>query len=153
MAELAAIKKERERKKDFFKGNYAKEEKKLNRKGDDRAHYSFIDAIRGRGASLGYRFGLDNQLDGGRVFDSNVQVTDAFENRNSFKARTALRPSQSLNITLSSSLDFSSSDSLSFSSSFLDFSSSSSLSFLSTMRAHSGGGAPFLMARAICALQ
>lgn len=77
-------------------------------------NYSFIDAIRGRGASLGYRFGFDNQLDGGRVFDSNVQVTDAFENRNSVKARTALRPSQSLSITLSWSLDFNDSRTVTF---------------------------------------
>ncbi len=63
--------------------------------------WSLFDAFSGRGPSLRYRFGLDRTLPlEDRLVDPTLQVADQFNNTNRIQGRTALQPSQSLQINL-----------------------------------------------------
>lgn len=74
---------------------------------DVRTHYSIFDAYRGNGASPGYRFGFQRRIAlENRILDPSLQVSDVLTNTNKFQARTALNPSQNLQINLNWNLDF-----------------------------------------------
>ncbi|MDX1739712.1 MAG: cell surface protein SprA, partial [Rhodothermales bacterium] len=68
--------------------------------------YGLFDAVKGRGPSLRYRFGLSRSLPAEeRVADPTLQVTDVIENSDQFQGRTSLNPSKSLSINLTWSLN------------------------------------------------
>lgn len=63
--------------------------------------YSLLDALRGRGPSVGYRFGLDRRVDlENRVLDPSLQVADALSNDYELRASTALQLSPNLQVSL-----------------------------------------------------
>ncbi len=71
-------------------------------------YYSLLDAFRNRGPSLGYRFGLERQFDiNDRIVDPSLQVSDVLDNTNRFQGRTTLNPTNSLQISLTWSVDWS----------------------------------------------
>jgi cell surface protein SprA len=73
---------------------------------DVATYWSIRDAIKGNGASLGYRFGFDRQFDiEDRVVDPSLQVSDLLNDSQRFQGRTTLAPSKALNITLNWNLD------------------------------------------------
>ncbi len=74
--------------------------------------YSIYDAaFRGRGPSLGYRFGFNRELpDDQRIYDNGLQVSDLLTNANRFTARTTLNVSKALTINLNWSADLSESN-------------------------------------------
>ncbi len=75
---------------------------------DVNTSYSLLDALRGDGAPLGYRLGLQRSIDpeSKRVFPEGQNVTDNLTNQHQFDARTALTPSSSLNIDLNWSVSW-----------------------------------------------
>ncbi|PIQ63721.1 MAG: cell surface protein SprA [Bacteroidetes bacterium CG12_big_fil_rev_8_21_14_0_65_60_17] len=74
---------------------------------DVSAKYGFFDALRGNGPSLGYRFGLDRQIDiSQRLIDPSLQVSDQLTDNDRFQGRTTLNPSQALTINLNWNLEF-----------------------------------------------
>lgn len=82
---------------------------------DVATYYSIRDAIKGNGASLGYRFGLDRQFDiEDRIVDPSLQVSDQLSDAKRFQGRTTLSPSQALNVTLNWNLDLSESETFTF---------------------------------------
>lgn len=77
--------------------------------------YSLRDAIRGNGASLGYRFGFKRQFDiEDRLVDPSLQVSDLLSDAHRFQGRTQLNPSQALSITLNWNLDLQESETFTF---------------------------------------
>jgi len=64
--------------------------------------YSLLDALRGKGPSLGYRFGFDRRIDPGsqRALLNQTQAEDIFSDGNRLEAQTTLSPSQSLQVDL-----------------------------------------------------
>jgi len=73
------------------------------------APYSMFDALfRGRGPSLGYRYGFSRTVSNDeRVFDSGLQVSDLLSNSDRFTARTTLNLSPALTVNLNWSADLS----------------------------------------------
>lgn len=70
-------------------------------------NYSLIDAFKGDGPPLRYRFGLDRRIDvKNRVVTDNLQVTDVLSDNNRIQAQTAINPSSNLSINLTWSLDW-----------------------------------------------
>jgi cell surface protein SprA len=87
-------------------------------------YYSIRDAIRGNGASLDYRFGLDRQFDiEDRIVDPSLQVSDLLNDAKRFQGRTTLSPSQALNVTLNWNLDLSETETFTFRPALDDFGS------------------------------
>jgi len=77
--------------------------------------YSIRDAIKGNGATLRYRFGLDRQFDiQDRIVDPSLQVSDLLNDAHRFQGRTTLNPSQALNITLNWNLELSETETFTF---------------------------------------
>ncbi len=77
--------------------------------------YSIRDAIRGNGASLGYRFGFKRQFDvADRIVDPSLQVSDLLSDAHRFQGRTTLNPSPSLNVTLNWNLDLQQNETFTF---------------------------------------
>lgn len=77
--------------------------------------YSLLDAFRGNGPSVGYRFGLDRRIGAGeRVLNANRLATDALSDNNQLQARTTLTPSQSFRISLNWNVDWSKGQSVTF---------------------------------------
>ncbi|MDA0875394.1 MAG: cell surface protein SprA, partial [Bacteroidetes bacterium] len=73
---------------------------------DVATYWSIRDALKGNGATLGYRFGFDRQFDiEDRVVDPSLQVSDLLNDAQRFQGRTTLNPSKALNITLNWNLD------------------------------------------------
>ncbi|GMQ81933.1 MAG: cell surface protein SprA [Rhodothermia bacterium] len=69
--------------------------------------FSIFDAYKGKGPSPAYRFGLIRKIDlDQRIIDPSLQVSDVLSNSNRFQARTALNPSQKLQINLNWNLDY-----------------------------------------------
>ncbi len=63
--------------------------------------HTFLDAFRNRGASLGYRFGLERDIGfDNRVFGENLNVTDILSSGNEVRARTTLAPGERFRIDL-----------------------------------------------------
>ena len=64
--------------------------------------YSLLDAVRGQGPSLGYRFGFDRRIDPGsqRALLNQTQAEDIFSDGNRLEAQTSLSPSQNLQVDL-----------------------------------------------------
>ncbi len=63
--------------------------------------YSLLDALRGRGPSVGYRFGLARRIAlDNRILDPSLQVTDILNNTYELRASTVLQLSPSLQVTL-----------------------------------------------------
>lgn len=70
-------------------------------------YYSMLDALRGYGPAVGYRFGLKRRIKPWeRVFNSSVQVSDMLTNTNRLQARTSLQPSRNLQISLNWNTDW-----------------------------------------------
>ena len=68
---------------------------------DIEVDYTLLDALRGNGPSLGYRFGLRRDLDPEqRVLGDALQVSDRLQSGNTVRASTALTPTQALRIDL-----------------------------------------------------
>jgi cell surface protein SprA len=68
--------------------------------------YGLIDAFKGKGPSLGYRFGFARTVPSEeRISDPTLQVTDVIENSDQFQGRTSLNPSKALSINLTWSLN------------------------------------------------
>jgi cell surface protein SprA len=64
-------------------------------------HYTLLDALRGNGPSLGYRFGFQHQLGPeDRVLLQSLRVMDDLNSTKRLSARTTVTPSRSLNINL-----------------------------------------------------
>jgi cell surface protein SprA len=64
--------------------------------------YSFLDALRGQGPSLGYRFGLERRLPlDDRLLPRNLQVSDVLSDNHTLNATTELSPSPVLRVSLS----------------------------------------------------
>lgn len=63
-------------------------------------HYKLLEALRGDGPALGYRFGLDRSISANERVFTEGQVIDNLTNQHRFEARTALSPNSSLNIDL-----------------------------------------------------
>ena len=92
------------------------------RPSDVDVRYTLLDAFRGRGPSLGYRFGLERRIplfddDGSldnRVLSSSIQVTDQLRDGHRFQARTALNPTQALQINLNWNTDWDESESFTY---------------------------------------
>ncbi len=77
--------------------------------------YSLRDAIRGNGASLGYRFGFKRQFDiEDRLIDPSLQVSDLLSDAHRFQGRTQLNPSKDLTVSLSWNLDLQESETFTF---------------------------------------
>lgn len=82
---------------------------------DVTTYYGLRDALKGNGASLGYRFGFDRQFDiEDRFIDPSLQVSDLLNDSKRFQGRTTLNPSQALNVTLNWNLDLSESETFTF---------------------------------------
>ena len=82
---------------------------------DVTTYYGLRDALKGNGASLGYRFGFDRQFDiEDRIVDPSLQVSDLLNDSKRFQGRTTLNPSQALNVTLNWNLDLSESQTYTF---------------------------------------
>ena len=63
--------------------------------------YSLIDAFRGQGAPVGYRFGIDRQIGPDyRIVNSSFQVTDALRDTRQIQGRASVRPGRNLNVSL-----------------------------------------------------
>jgi cell surface protein SprA len=78
-------------------------------------YYSLFDAFQNRGPSLGYRFGFERQFDlSDRVIDPSLQVSDQLDNSNRFQGRTTLNPTQSLQISVNWSVDWSNGQTFSY---------------------------------------
>jgi cell surface protein SprA len=68
--------------------------------------YTLLDAFKGKGPSVRYRFGLEREVGvETRILDQTLQVADVLNNADRFQGRTSLNPSQSLTITLNWTLD------------------------------------------------
>ena len=78
--------------------------------------YSLLDAFRGDGPSLGYRFGFSRSIDpfSERALLEQTQATDAFTNGNRLEARTTLSPSRSFQIDLNWDLQWDTQRNLSY---------------------------------------
>ena len=77
--------------------------------------YSLLNAFRGNGPSLGYRFGLRRSIGNGqRLFDASRQATDVFRNTNRLQARTTLTPSQNFRVSLNWNMDWGTSSDVTF---------------------------------------
>jgi cell surface protein SprA len=63
--------------------------------------WSFVDAARGRGPALGYRFGLERRIDPSDRFYGDVLVQDNLTDDHSFQATTVLNLTTNLNVNLS----------------------------------------------------
>lgn len=82
---------------------------------DVTTYYGLRDALKGNGASLGYRFGFDRQFDiEDRIVDPSLQVSDLLNDSKRFQGRTTLNPSQALNVTLNWNLDLTESETFTF---------------------------------------
>ncbi len=82
---------------------------------DVSAKYGFFDALRGNGPSLGYRFGLERQIDiSQRLIDPSLQVSDQLTENDRFQGRTTLNPSQALTINLNWNLEFQNGETFTF---------------------------------------
>ncbi len=83
---------------------------------DVTVNYSLIDALfRGKGPSVGYRFGLDRRIPlDTRVVTDNLQVTDVLSDNNRIQAQTALNPSTNLTINLNWNVDWGTNDNFTF---------------------------------------
>ena len=69
--------------------------------------WGLIDAFRGEGPPLSYRFGLDRRVGlDQRVLDPRLQVTDVLQNTNRLQGRASLQPSPSLQINLTWNADW-----------------------------------------------
>ncbi len=79
-------------------------------------NYSLLDALLGKGPSLGYRLGLERRIDPGeeRILDGRVQVTDALTNSDRFQANTRLRLSSTLNVNLTWNVEWASREMVTF---------------------------------------
>lgn len=65
------------------------------------SEYGLINAIKGNGPSMRYRFGLSRTIPSTeRIADPTLQVTDILENTDQFQGRASLNPSRSLSINL-----------------------------------------------------
>ncbi len=70
------------------------------------SEYGFINALKGNGPSLAYRFGFSRDVAAEeRLRDPTLQVTDVIENSDQFQGRTSLNPSKTLSINLTWSLN------------------------------------------------
>ena len=77
--------------------------------------FSIFDAYKGKGPSPAYRFGFKRTIDlDQRILDPSLQVSDVLSNGNRFQARTALNPSQKLQINLNWNLDYEDNETVTF---------------------------------------
>ena len=82
--------------------------------GEVNVHHGLVDALRGDGPSLGYRFGWSRTIASHRrLFDTDRldgsrQADDDFSSSNRLQGRTTLTPSQQLSINLNWNVDWSS---------------------------------------------
>ncbi|MFQ5568970.1 MAG: cell surface protein SprA [Rhodothermales bacterium] len=69
---------------------------------DIRVNYSLLDAFKGQGPSLAYRFGFDRRIDpnNNRIVNDRLKVTDFLSDTDRLQARTSFNPTRSLRITL-----------------------------------------------------
>ncbi len=76
---------------------------------DVNVDYTLLDAFRGQGPSVGYRFGLERSVDPRtkRVLRPELQVNDALTDRHQFEGRTSLNPSQALQVDLNWDVEWS----------------------------------------------
>jgi len=83
---------------------------------DVNTSHGLLDAIRGQGPSLGFRFGLSRSLDvqDDRAFPQGQSVADNLTNRHEFDGRTTLSPSSALQIDLNWNLEWRSEPRISF---------------------------------------
>ena len=82
---------------------------------DVATYYSIRDALKGNGASLGYRFGFERQFDiEDRIVDPSLQVSDLLNDSQRLQGRTTLNPSKALNVTLNWNLDLTDSETFTF---------------------------------------
>ncbi|NNF04029.1 MAG: cell surface protein SprA, partial [Rhodothermales bacterium] len=80
-----------------------------------RTPFNLLDAFRGDGPSLGYRFGFNRSIDlENRILDPSLQITDVRQNSDRFQGRTTLNPSQALTINLNWNLEYGTSETWSF---------------------------------------
>lgn len=83
---------------------------------DTEVNYSLFDAFRGRGPSLGYRFGFERRVDAWqRVITPSVRVTDALRDAHRLQARTTLAPTQAFQINLTWNTDWTEDESFTYS--------------------------------------
>jgi cell surface protein SprA len=79
------------------------------------ADYSLLDALRGDGPPLGYRFGFERRIDQEqRILNATRQARDNFSNSNRIQARTTLTPSQRFRISLNWDVDWSDGEDVSY---------------------------------------
>ena len=85
--------------------------------GRQRSSYSLIDALRGDGPSIGYRFGFSNQIPiHQRLLTEGLVVSDAITVDHRVQGRTMISPSQSLQITLNWNTDWGLNENITFNS-------------------------------------
>ena len=79
-------------------------------------NYSLLDAaFRGQGPSLGYRFGLDREIDDTqRIISDRVQVTDAFTDQNRFQGSTRLSLTSNLQVNLNWNVEWTERDNVTY---------------------------------------
>jgi len=78
-------------------------------------NYSMLDAFKGFGPSMRYRFGLDRQIGvESRIIDPTLQVTDVLNDVNRIQARTSLSPTQTMTINVTWNVDWDSGLNLTF---------------------------------------
>ncbi|NBC00345.1 MAG: cell surface protein SprA [Bacteroidetes bacterium] len=76
--------------------------------GEVETNYSLLDALRGEGPSLGYRFGFQRSIDPRqRLLDPSLQVADNKQDTHQLQARTTLQMSPALRVNLNWRLDWS----------------------------------------------
>ena len=76
--------------------------------GEVETNYSLLDAFRGEGPSLGYRFGFQRSIDPReRLLDPSLQVADNKQDTHQLQARTTLQMSPSLRVNLNWRMDWS----------------------------------------------
>ena len=77
--------------------------------------YSLLSSLRGEGPPIRYRFGLDDTIPlEQRILDLRLQVSDALSNRHQIQGRTSLNPSQSLQINVTLSVDWSNNENITY---------------------------------------
>lgn len=84
--------------------------------GETLVNYSLLDAaFRGQGPSLGYRFGLDRDIDNEeRIISERVQVTDAFTDQNRFQGSTRLSLTSNLQVNLTWNVEWTERDNVTY---------------------------------------
>jgi cell surface protein SprA len=89
---------------------------RIDENGETLVNYSLLDAaFRDQGPSLGYRFGLDREIDPEqRIISERVQVTDAFTDQNRFQGSTRLSLTSTLQVNLTWNVEWTERDNITY---------------------------------------